>query len=667
MLLAVTRETLIQEFYPYSMHVMYVAFFVSGFVMLFGFYLRLRAYNISPIELTRLVITDVNKKIRRFIVYALGHRKIVQDKGGGIMHSFVFYGFLMLFIYTSLIFIQTDILPLFTSYTFIQGNFYLTLEFLGDTFGIAYVVGLLIAVYRRYVKRLEKLESMVEDKFVLGMLIWIGISGFILEAIRISMVQQSYNSISYVGYLISSAVGGLSNIEAYGYLWFAHMFSVMILIAATPFTKLSHVILSSLNIAVAPVKKMGKMDTPFSLREIVEKGELNFPEPVMKASDLKPLQVFMADACTNCGRCQEVCPAYASGRELSPRLLVRDIAKDALNNETKNVFESGAITENELWSCTMCYACVSVCPVMIDQVQYVTEFRRTLVSTGRLDQNKANFLENIARTNNPYGLPQSERQSWIRELGVKTFSEKKDAEYLYWIGCQSSYDSRGSRIAKAMVRIMKSCGVDFAVLGSEEFCTGEPVRRMGEEGRFQELVLKNIETISRYKIRKIIVHCPHCFNTLKNEYPEFGLNAEIIHHTQFIFKLINEGKLKLKKSVESITYHDPCNLGRINGIFEEPREALKSLGVDLKEMKRSRTSSFCCGGGGANVWYSVPEKRKISVIRSEEAIQTGAKKLAVACPFCIVMFEDAMNSLGDSSIPTKDIAEIIEENMVQSN
>lgn len=659
----VIRQTIIQDFYPYSLQVMYVAFFISGFIMLFGFYRRLKAYNMGPLEFLKLITSDLLNKVRRFVVYALGQKKVLEERGGGTMHGMLFFGFLMLFIYTSLIFIQTDILPLFTSFTFIQGNFYLALEFLGDTFGIAYLVGLIIAVYRRYVKKLEKLESILEDKFVLGMLIWIGASGFFLEALRVSILQQNYNEISYVGYALSFLLGGIPLLQTYGYLWFAHMLSVMALIAATPYTKLSHVVLSSLNIALAPVKPMGKLNTPFNLKQVIESSEPFFPEPPRRALDLKPFQIFMADACTNCGRCQEVCPAYASGRELTPRLLVRDIAKDAIQQQEKDVFESGALTEDELWSCTMCNACVSVCPVMIDQVQYVVEFRRTLVSSNRLDQKKLSFLENIARTNNPYGLPQSERMGWIREMDVKTFSERPDAEYLYWIGCQSSYDSRGSKIARAMIKIMKEAGLNFAVLGTEEICTGEPVRRMGEEGRFQEIALKNIDTINRYGIKKIVVHCPHCFNTLKNEYPEFGLNAEVIHHTQLIFRLIKEERIKVRNSNEILTYHDPCNLGRINGIFEEPREALKKLGVELREMRRNRMSSFCCGGGGANVWYSVPEKKKISLIRSEEASETGARKLAVACPFCIVMFEDAMNSLGEKGMKTQDIAEIVAENM----
>lgn len=660
--LSVVRQTIIQNFFPYSLHIMYLVFFICGFIMLYGFYRKIESYGFTPYQFVRLLVKDLRAKLKRFLYFSVAQKKILEEKEGGLMHGAIFYGFLFLFIYTTLIFIQTDILSLISSYIFISGDFYLLLEFLGDTFGIAYIIGLLIAIYRRYAERPEKLQTLNEDHFVLSMLLWIGVSGFIVEALRISIVSTQYNSISYLGYFISLILPFKASITIYGIFWFAHMISVMVLIAATPYTKLAHVIISGLNVAVSPVKPLGKLNTPYSLKDILEGKEQNIPESPKRASDLDPVYLFMADSCTNCGRCQEVCPAFSSGRELTPRLLVRDVAKDALKRENLDVFESGALTENELWSCTMCNACVYVCPVMINQVDFVVEFRRTLVNTSKLDTKKLQFLENISRTNNPYGLPHSERMRWIRDLDVKTLQEKGSSEYLYWIGCHGSYDSRGSKVAISMVKIMKSAGLDFSVLGIEEFCTGEPVRRIGEEGRFQELALRNIETLKRYNVKKIITHCPHCYNTLKNEYKEFGLEAEIIHHTQLINQMIEEGKIKLRKIEGIVTYHDPCNLGRINGIFEEPRDVIKNSGLSIKEMKRSRYSSFCCGGGGANVWYEVPEKKKISVIRSEEAVSTGADELVVACPFCMTMFEDAMNTL-QNGLKVIDVAEIVASNI----
>ncbi|HKM49626.1 MAG TPA: heterodisulfide reductase-related iron-sulfur binding cluster, partial [Candidatus Bathyarchaeia archaeon] len=643
--------------------------FVCGIIMLIGIYRNLRSYGLGLTDVSSLISKDLVIKLRRFTKYGLGQRKVLQGGSGGVMHGALFYGFLMLFAYTSLIFIQTDILPLFTNIVFMQGDFYLTLEFLGDTLGVAFVVGLIIAVYRRFVQRLEKLETQWDDYFVLTMLIWIGVSGFLLEAMRFLATQPSWAIYSPVGYVISQLIGisSISESQArifYQVLWWAHMFSVMVLIAIWPYTKLVHVLTSSLNIAVSPMKQMGALSTPFSLAKLLETGEFQTPPNVTSSMSFKPTQRLSLDACTNCGRCQEVCPAYASGRDLSPRLVVQDLGADMRGGEKSDVFSSGVIREQELWSCTACNACVDVCPVFINPLDFIIEFRRTLVADGKLDGLKRAFLENIARSNNPYGLPQNERQNWLQELGVPTVQENPTAEYLYWIGCQGSYDPRARKITKSVIKILKTANVNFAILGNEEACTGESVRRLGEEARFQELVMKNLETIRASGVKKIIVHCAHCFNTFLNEYPEFGAEFTVIHHSQLINELIKEGKLKPGELRSKVTFHDPCNLGRINSVFEDPRQVLQSTkGLELIEMKRSRADSFCCGGGGANVWYQVPEKKKIGVIRVEEAIETGAETLAVACPFCITMFEDGAKALGNDKLTVKDIAEIIAETL----
>lgn len=648
---------------------MYLAFFVSGSIMLYGIYIHISRYGISVFELLLLMRRDFKKKLSRFLKYGLGQRKVLIKESGGLMHGALFYGFMMLFIYTTLIFIQSDILPLFTDFRFIQGEFYILLEFLGDSFGIAYIIGLLIAVYRRFIARLEKLETRWDDYIIVPMLIWIGISGFMLEAFRFLISPSQWIIFSPIGDAISNILISIKipigiEITFYTILWWAHMLSVMFLIAVTPYTKLMHVFTSGLNVAISSIKPLGKLNTPFNLASMIESGEFELPRNARSISDFTPAQVLAVDACTNCGRCQEVCPAYASGRDLSPRVVIQDLARSLGEGGKGDVFRDGIIRESELWACTTCNACVSACPVFINQVDYIIEFRRTLVSDGKVDERKKIFLENIARTNNPFGLPQSERQNWLIELGVPTINENPNPEYLYWVGCQSSYDPRGRKVAAAVVKILKAAKINFAILGNEEFCTGEPVRRMGEEGRFQELANRNIEKISRSGAKKVIVHCAHCFNTFLNEYPEFGAKFEVIHHTQLIKQLISENRLKINMSKMSVTFHDPCNLGRINGIFDEPREALQHSGIELKEMERNRVSSFCCGGGGANVWYQVPEKKKIGVIRLEEAIQTGANELAVACPFCITMFEDAAKTMGLDSFSIRDIAEIVADLIV---
>lgn len=632
--------------------------------MLYGLYVHLRSYGIGLTEFARLVSEDSGKKIGRFLRFGLGQRRVLDRQSGGVMHGAVFFGFLFLLVYTTLIFIQTDILGSLLGVSYLQGGFYLTLEFLGDSLGIAFIVGLAIAIYRRFVKKLERLESRWDDYLVLSMLVWIGVSGFVVEGLRFIVIPSQWAAFSLVGGIFSAAVSSLgpSSSQAgllYQGFWWAHMISVMALIAMTPYTKLVHVFTSGVNVALAPVKPMGRLSTPFNLAKMVESGQLETPPQARRSSDFGPLQLLALDACTNCGRCQDVCPAYAAGRDLSPRVVVQDLGKD-VSAGSQDVFSGGVIRDAELWACTACNACVEVCPVFIDQVGYIMDYRRTLVADGKLDSQKRTFLENEARSNNPFGLPQGQRQTWLMELGVPTYSENPNAEYLYWIGCQSSYDSRGRGVALAMVKILRAAKVSFAILGNEEACTGEPVRRMGEEGKFQELAMKNIEAIRRTGSKKVIVHCAHCFNTFRNEYPEFGAEFEVIHHTELIDELMAEGRLAVRSLDKKVTFHDPCNLGRMNGVFDAPRNVLtRANGGELLEMGRTRTKSFCCGGGGANVWYQVPEKKKISAIRLEEARSTGAEMLAVACPFCITMFEDAAKSAGAESFAVRDVAEIV--------
>ena len=663
------REVLILMYFPYAYDVLYATFLVSGSVLLYGVYRHLQRFGVGIFDILKVVLKDLRVKLSRFVRFGLGQSRVLQDAGGGLMHGSLFYGFLVLLAYTTIIFIQDDVLPLFTSFTFLQGNTYLTLELLGDTFGVAYVFGLAVAVYRRFVKKLDKLETVLDDYFVVCMLIWIGISGFFIEALRLIIQPVAWAAFSPVGDALSGVIGWIPGLASnaptlYQAFWWAHMFSVMFLIAAVPYTKLMHVFTSGANVALAPVKSMGKLPTPFNLQVMMESGSTEVPPNVRGAQDFLPLQKLALEACTNCGRCQEVCPAHASGRDLSPRLVVRDLASQNAAHPSGDAFALGTIREPELWACTMCNACVSVCPVFIDQVDYITEFRRTLVAESKLDGKKKIFLENVARSGNPFGLPQHERMDWLLQLGVPTISENPGAEYLYWVGCQSSYDPRSREVAKAMVKLLKAANVSFAVLGNEEVCTGEPVRRMGEEGRFQELVMKNVETLKGHAVKKIIVHCAHCFNTFKNEYPEFGGEFEVIHHSQLLSKLVLEGRLPKRTMAGAVTFHDPCNLGRINGVIEEPRQALQSLqGLDLREMRRTKEASFCCGGGGANVWYEVQEKKKIGIIRVEEARATGAETLAVACPFCITMFEDATKALGDERMKVLDMAEIMAKSL----
>jgi len=318
-----------------------------------------------------------------------------------------------------------------------------------------------------------------------------------------------------------------------------------------------------------------------------------------------------------------------------------------------------SISENAVWSCTTCQACVEECPVLIDPQSFILETRRSLVLESKIDKEKINLLNNLTYTKNPLGNTPSDRNYLLS----KADKYSPDKEYLYWVGCLPSLDPRARATAEALIELLKKANVSFGILGEEEHCCGDPARRLGEEGRYQELALENIATFKNYGVKKVIVSCAHGFNTIKNEYKKFGFDGEVYHHTEIINKLIAEGKLDLNKGSDIVTYHDPCYLGRINGKYNDSRNILNKT-AELTEMSRSRENSFCCGGGGSNYWYKVTEKEPISQLRLKEAINTGSNTIAVACPYCLTMLEDAARTMGmDEKIKVKDISEIVLKNI----
>jgi Fe-S oxidoreductase len=374
----------------------------------------------------------------------------------------------------------------------------------------------------------------------------------------------------------------------------------------------------------------------------------------------------MLDSCTNCGRCEAVCPANTADRPLSPRELIQDVDRfmvDQVKGKiSQGAFETGTVSDDELWACTSCNACVYECPVYINQLDFIMDFRRSVVAANRLDDYKNRLLLNEATYSDPYGLPSSDRDSALAEIGGREYKEGRKFEYVYWLGCAASFDARARNIAKSMVKILEAAGVSYVMLGSKEKCTGDPIRRLGEEGRFQELALQNIEMLKAVGARKMVTHCPHCFNTLKNEYPDLGGEFQVLHHSDFVSKLIVEKKLKLSRPLNfRATFHDACYIARGNGMVKEPRDILMALpGMKLVEMKDTRQKTFCCGAGGANYWYKVSEKKPISKLRLEQAMLTGAEVLAVECPFCTVMMEDAVKGEDvESRLMVKDIAELV--------
>jgi Fe-S oxidoreductase len=400
-------------------------------------------------------------------------------------------------------------------------------------------------------------------------------------------------------------------------------------------------------------------------------------------------QLLSLDACMECGRCEEACPAFATEKPLSPKKVVQDLkvlmglnltpfvsrstkGDAAPATATNRALHDETIQIETLWSCTTCNACAQVCPVRIDPVTLLTDMRRNRVGEGALSGTAATALRRMQSSGNPWGLPAAERANWTEDIGAPTVEENPQFELLYWIGCAGSYDRRAQRVARAMVKLLKHAKVNFAILGREEKCTGESARRLGDEFLFQELARANIATLAKYNVKRIVTHCPHCLNSLLKDYSQFGGSYEVIHHTQLLEQLLAEGRLKVNgapSAGDTITYHDPCYLARVNGVHDAPRGVLKALStetasppVELREMPRNREKTFCCGAGGGRMWMEEDPKKRVCSVRAKEALDTGAKTVAVGCPFCLTMMTDGVASRTDSA-RVLDVAEILAERL----
>jgi Fe-S oxidoreductase/nitrate reductase gamma subunit len=659
---------------------------LCGALVVYGLWRRVRLWRMGQAAMR----TDrIGKRIGGLLFYGLGQRRILGQPYPGLMHGLIFYGFVAFFIATSLVGIQMD-----AGFLILKGHFYLFFELIVNAFALLFLAGLGLATFRRYVLKPDRLNIRRDDALILGALAFIALTGLSLEVMRLRGQQPPWAHWSWLGNTISSILGPLPEKPPalYPYVWWAHQLAAFGLIATLPYTKFLHIVTSPTNIFFR------RLGTPGALPKIEDIEETEAPLGTGSIERFTWKQLLDGDACTECGRCQAACPAYAAGQPLSPKNLVMDL-RDRMSEYPGKLWKwqepivakvpplrrlalgssapaekelvgidpgSAVILDETLWSCTTCRACEQECPVWIEQVGEIVSMRRYLVlEEGRLPDSLAQALRNTERQGNPWGQSRHQRADWAAGLDVPVMAEVQEADVLYWVGCAGSYDPRNQKVSQAMVKILRAAGVDFAILGEEESCNAEWARRAGEEYLYQMQTGQNVETLKQYRFRRIVTQCPHCYNTLKHEYPQFDGKWEILHHSQFLEELIHSGRLPLKGRWDGghVTFHDSCYLGRYNQVYDAPRQVLKSLpGLRLDELKRSRERGFCCGGGGASMWMEHEASQRVNDVRMDEIQALGPALAAVACPFCLIMLGECIAGRNaQDSLALKDIAEVIAE------
>ncbi len=609
-------------------------------------------------------------RIGRVIVYVFGQvRLLANDFWPGLMHATIFWGFVILTLGT-VEFFGKGVTESFLLPGLSDTAAYLIVE---DLFSVLVILAVGYAMFRRLVTRPRRLNLSTEALVILLLIVGLMVTDLVADAGRIVLAPAPSDPWQFAGAAIAEVLGGLPAgvvTAIFHVSWWLHAATLLGFLVLLPYSKHLHILVSPLNVFFSPLEPKGQA------RNVDLENSETFG--VGSLTELTWKDLFDTYNCTECGRCTSRCPANMSGKELDPKWLILHLRERLFNEAPALLGQTGAqapqttlvgdvVHDNVLWACTTCRWCVDACPVFIEHVPKIVDMRRWLVLTeSRFPAELQPAFRNLETNGNPWQMSWQTRADWAKDLGVRQMADVSEAEYLYWVGCYGSFDERNRKVARALVRVLQAAGVDFAILGNEEKCTGEPARRLGHEYLYQTLAQGNIETLKRYKFQTIVTACPHCFNTIRNEYPQFDGHFRVIHHTQLLDDLLRSGRLQAgQRDGERITYHDACNLGRYNDIYDEPRRVLASVTRgDLVEMKLSRSKGFCCGGGGGRAWMEEQEGRRVNQLRVEQAMEVKPDILASACPFCLTMFEDGVKAKEvGHQIKARDIVEVLAERL----
>ncbi|RMH69687.1 MAG: 4Fe-4S dicluster domain-containing protein [Gemmatimonadetes bacterium] len=625
----------------------------------------------------RLTVTLINVFLQK---------RVIEERFSGLMHAFVFWGFVA-FSLTTLTEIGRGLIS--DRFTFFIG-FLQPLEigyiFLVDIFAILVSIGIIALIIRRYVFKPKELsyttvvggeiqhhhaESLIVGGLIFGLMVtYLGMVAF----------QPSEHPLSPIGTTLH-AVGGANDL-AYHSFWWAHMVLILSFLVYIPYSKHFHLIACPFN------EYFRNLESPATITPLDLEDEDAEKFGVTQITDYSWKQLLDLYSCVECGRCRTYCPTYTTEKALDPKKLIIDLRNHLLdqsetilaNQKGKNgngqdstteidlpLIVGETLTPAEIWDCTTCGACMNRCPFYIEHVPKLIGLRQSLMlMESEFPEEAQTALRGIENQGDPWGIGQARRTEWAEGLNVTTMAENADVEYLFWVGCAGAFDARNQKVSQSLVKVLQHAGVSFSILGEEESCTGDSARRMGNEYLFQMQAQMNIETLEGYQVKKIVTACPHCYHTLKNEYPQFGGNYEVVHHTELVADLIQQGKLKPSKALpDTITYHDSCYLGRHNNVYQPQRDILKAIpGSQIIEMERSKANGFCCGAGGARMWMEETEGTRINENRAKEALDTGAKTVASACPFCMTMLTDGIRTHDKTeTVQTVDVVELLEKSL----